>query len=943
MTPPPDLITLGSYLDLDATQPALSVEEVLKAEQEFFDARTQTPHANEDRIGLALSGGGIRSATFNLGILTALAEKGALTKLDYLSAVSGGGYIGAWLISWIHRLGIHQVQASLATAQQPGRVPEPIKFLRQYSNYLTPRIGGFSPDTWAMIAIYIRNLSLTLSVIIPSLACVLLLPRLAITVLRSDTVIPYNSDDVITLEISWILLPAISLLIWVAGRRYKRGEVWAGPIVWVVFLMSNLLAHLIYIGFFSEVFHQLHRFTHWVNVFVDGPRAYSLFTGFCLVVLLGCVYLVIQQNLMKIVTSLSADWRRPLKVVVIAVALVIFLFLCARSLPFIEKQMDEIRQLHAAPRALFIFTAGVLALTLVLVTFGNFVIGILGSLSEHKREAIGRFSGEVLLLNLRWAVLCGFALFAPYFLYSATSATKGATFLLLWLLPTLLSVALVFEQSPLRRMFPHEIREVILNFSPYVFLAGLLTVLAHGLLVATTVWGVQKDREFAMPPYDFPHYLESLYNTCNLEVIWSAALFATTALFFSARFGINQYSLHNFYRNRLIRAYLGASNCSRKEKTYAGFDDDDDLQLSEFADPTKYSGPYPIFNASLNLVRGDELAWQERKAANFIFSPLFSGYDTTQFPPVAQRDLLNVAYRPTKFYAYEKGVSLGTAVALSGAAVSTNMGRHTSPRTGFLMSVFNVRLGWWLSNPRHISSWNKRGPRSRIDMLWQEFTSGTSDRRPYVYVSDGGHFENLGLYELVRRRIGVIICSDASHDPEKSCDDLGRAIEKCRADFGYEIEIDLRVIRNKLRRYEIGRINYGAGQPPGVLVYVKPAVEERDPADLQCYMVTHPSFPHDSTANQWFLESQFEAYRVLGEVTGREMLSALDNGNGFKSLAESEFQRAKLIWARKTQKCGDAGSTQGGPELRCPTYAYGMQPSSPVKTLLAEVPQPAKD
>ena len=109
--------------------------------------------------GLALSGGGIRSATFNLGILQALAEAKKLRRFDYLSTVSGGGYIGGWLTAWIHRQGLDQVETTLATSVS-GTAPEPheVKWLRAHSNYLTPRKGLFSLDTLWGACTYVRNL-----------------------------------------------------------------------------------------------------------------------------------------------------------------------------------------------------------------------------------------------------------------------------------------------------------------------------------------------------------------------------------------------------------------------------------------------------------------------------------------------------------------------------------------------------------------------------------------------------------------------------------------------------------------------------------------------------------------------------------------------------------------------------------------------------------------
>src|SRR5271168_3900883 len=113
-------------------------------------------------IGLAFSGGGIRSATFNLGILQALAKSKLLSKFDYVSTVSGGGYIGGWLMAWMHHqgIGIKEIEKHLSShkysrAQAADRAE--VHFLRNYSNYLTPRKGFLSADFWAFVATYLRN------------------------------------------------------------------------------------------------------------------------------------------------------------------------------------------------------------------------------------------------------------------------------------------------------------------------------------------------------------------------------------------------------------------------------------------------------------------------------------------------------------------------------------------------------------------------------------------------------------------------------------------------------------------------------------------------------------------------------------------------------------------------------------------------------------------
>jgi hypothetical protein len=134
-------------------------------------------------VGLALSGGGIRSATFNLGLLQGLAGLGLLHFFDFLSTVSGGGYIGGWLSAWIKRGGgTGAVQKELQTdrSSRAAGTDEAgaIRHLRRYSNYLAPRQGFLSADDWVLWASYLRNFLLNQLVLLPATVAVLLLVRL---------------------------------------------------------------------------------------------------------------------------------------------------------------------------------------------------------------------------------------------------------------------------------------------------------------------------------------------------------------------------------------------------------------------------------------------------------------------------------------------------------------------------------------------------------------------------------------------------------------------------------------------------------------------------------------------------------------------------------------------------------------------------------------------
>jgi hypothetical protein len=160
-----------------------------------------------NRAALCLSGGGIRSATFCLGVIQALAmaserartdaggsgrstdtagdvaNRSLLSRFHYLSTVSGGGYIGSWLSAWRKRDDFPTIWRNLTNRPEgPDIEPPEISWLRAYSNYLTPKVGIFSADTWTGVAIYLRNLILNWLVIVPALALVVLFLKLAGTV-----------------------------------------------------------------------------------------------------------------------------------------------------------------------------------------------------------------------------------------------------------------------------------------------------------------------------------------------------------------------------------------------------------------------------------------------------------------------------------------------------------------------------------------------------------------------------------------------------------------------------------------------------------------------------------------------------------------------------------------------------------------------------------------
>jgi hypothetical protein len=243
-------------------------------------------------------------------------------------------------------------------------------------------------------------------------------------------------------------------------------------------------------------------------------------------------------------------------------------------------------------------------------------------------------------------------------------------------------------------------------------------------------------------------------------------------------------------------------------------------------------------------------------------------------------------------------------MSLSGAAVSPNWGYHSSTITSFIMALFNVRLSQWLGNPKLHKCCNLDGPRNGWYLLVQEALGHTSADKPFVYLSDGGHFENLGLYGMVRRRCHIIVVSDADADPDCTLEDLGNAVRKIYIDLGVGIEFEPIEIRKRADPANpgvycaIGRVRYPEeGAKEGTIIYIKPGFYDDAPADVRAYAAANAKFPHDTTLNQWFTESQFESYRALGAhaiamiVEERDKFGNIVNQEQPRAMGPLEFSR----------------------------------------------------
>ena len=861
-------------------------------------------HAGEGSAALCFSGGGIRSATFALGVTQGLAQRGVLKHFDYLSTVSGGGYIGSWLSSWIHRSGsADKVFAALQSGRAESPMePEPptLSHLRKYSNYLTPKLGLFSADTWTLVATYARNLILNWLIFIPLLLAFLAFPRLHVALLHlapppwvvAAGFVVGGILSVWALAFSAMNRPAVAEDFKANGGQWFARRSQENFLVWC--LLPLCLAAVCLTTSWAWLQHGVApgtggRAVNGLLVFIGGAsnKVGPQLLNFCLIAgLLHFAGWVLCEFFLKRWRSgrwSVMGWEFFLALVTGAVG-GIFLWLVAVKAPPITDFTTGLAWYGclAAPAIflLFLFAATIFIGVGCKVT------------SDEDREWWARMGGWMLIAVLGWTLFSALVLFGPLALVEAPKllgAVGGLSGLFTLIVGygsgTAASKDAKAKAGPFALILDKGLQFAApLTLAALVVLLSLLT--SWLLLVAGNKLGAELTNLVGLRPSEALSHFNAVVSEASWWLV-AAFMFIAALLGWglSRLINVNKFSLHAIYRNRLVRAYLGASNSKRNPNPFTGFDPADNLPLSDLRDPKDPSlpqRPLHIVNMALNLVTGENLAWQQRKAESFTASALHCGN-------------YRLGYRFSKHYAVNaqgRGLSLGTAVAVSGAAASPNQGYHSSPLVALLMTFFNVRLGWWLGNPGAMGheTFHDASPRSPVLHWMKEGLGLTNSSSPYVYLSDGGHFENLGLYEMVLRRARFIVVSDAGCDPECNLEDLGNAIRKIRVDLGVKIEM-----HPKFQIYSrtddagktgghycaLGEIDYGTadeGGRKGILIYLKPAIIGGEPRDVYNYSRQNAAFPHEPTSDQWFSESQFESYRALGQRTIEWMFLSKSSG-----------------------------------------------------------------
>jgi hypothetical protein len=865
--------------------------------------------------------------------------------------------------------------------------PKPVRHLREYSNYLSPRLGLLSGDTWTMVALYVRNVLLNLLVLVPILAALLALPRLF-------AYLAVETSSIMDVGYAWA---AVFFLTWAFGYvGFKRPV--DGPRAPHVpakrgadasYLLSCALpltlAAVAVALFWADVNSGEEKLDgRWTVMAGIGALAAMTLLPFAI------YYARVARGFFQSSRTTHASFSSQIlhlaikgfqemlgTIAGLLTAVVLFVLLALKVFPHpMQSLWPLINAAHLPPAlrasismmpvaALYICFA-VPAIMFVFFVQATIFVGISSHRNEdNDREWWGRAGAWGLVIGAAWAVVSGIALFGPIAIYHApvllssigglagvaaavlgfsakTPANKRqkeedkgvggkignlaltlAVPLFVMFLLASISLGTTWLTYQARPMVTHEPKIEWSQYRQQAQLSSQLhvkTVLPDTLAAQTPalrsragtagaevppiVTTEVRDQSPVQPRISLPLIQAIAHLQTVQHTNWKQLLgfLAVGAVGFALSFciGVNKFSMQALYRNRIVRAYLGASRYRRDPDKFTGFDENDNLAMHQmrpellwpssvrdakqlidalreastngvgdlkglllqrrilaqhlwtrfyqktrlqigdhvtsgmidtvvqnlnvlianeatrfedvpnlqlpadfwatpkkdehgkplplvkypvvmrnravldycFQDiltpmplpreaakrddaPTKATRPpLHVVNVALNLVSGEKLAWQQRKAESFTFSPYQSGS-------------IYLGYRPSQEYGGADGVSVGTAVTISGAAASPNMGYHSSPALAFLLTLFNIRLGWWLGNPGPVGQkvYRQSHPGSNLSPMLAEATGRTNDGYDWVYLSDGGHFENLGLYEMVLRRSHYIVLSDAGADP----------------------------------------------------------------------------------------------------------------------------------------------------------------------------------
>lgn len=797
----------------------------------------ERPHARNELVGLALSGGGMRSAVFSLGVVQALARYGVLEDVDYLSTVSGGGYCGVALSAlWADPLPYDDLSQLDATPDRfPFAYPRPpsdggaravhgnespaLKHVRSNAKLFGSGIGLFDAGTWSKVGQYLASMML--------LWTLFLLPVATVTVLGALGM--RNGFEHLRPHVDWqdplwiavALVPAapailavmLSAFAWfVVGdrgkwRRRLRGASVAFAVVAAVLFVPEV---------FGTVTLQPSMEDVWTSHRLVTLAALSPLVVFGVYAVISFVV----ENATGEGTKFVPDSVRSVLLPTGAV-LTLVLLLCAGVWGFDQLWNGIVGRYTAAG-------AGVGGASVAGISLSKLWDARLKDNKRVQRAIfqIGLAVGGYVVLGL---VLCGWF----WFLWSSSAGSPFWVFVV---------------GTPLAGI---------------PVLASLCHPLSRGLL--------------------------------------------------------NRFSLNRTYAAMIQKTWVvGAVPGDRVRETKAAHWTRvwprPDITMHKLREETakRTPGPYHLVCTALNLPGSTSVKLLDRRSDSFVIAPVHSGSALTRwFPTHDHKDL--------------DGMSLAQAAAISGAAISPNMGGRTTRTLSIILTLLNVRLGRWLRNPRPSTNapTKKLFADAPLVLYWKEMLGLASHEDGQIYLSDGGHFDNLGLYELLRRRCKYIIAISADVGALEEAFDmgnLGRALRLARVDFGVEVDMGPLVpLMHDHKTGEVrsffaaGRISYPCGHggdttcdcDKGTLIIIKSGIikEKLTPDLLNYWKKEHPTFPYDSTTDQQFDQPQFESYRQLGYIAARAMWKPDEAGGDTRK------------WLREITKKYIANRTKDGDRL----------------------------
>ena len=883
----------------------------------FAKVEYRGPENTLNVVGLALSGGGIRSSAVCLGVLQALNHHDLIRRIDYLSTVSGGGYIGCSFTATMTRAREFVFGKDSAAGSAAARAAEisdtpAVGHIRNYSNYLIP---AGARDLLTAMAIVVRGLVANLSLTLP---VVLLLA--ALTILSNPARSSLYARNLFGLRVD-----NEHLFSFLGGFGSKFGFTLAGLALAVLVLIGGFIHRLSsdvdrrdftgYLAGSAFVLGVVSDVARYVNVDHFGLTLAAALLGVAL-------FLAWALRRSHLRPDRLQEFRGHLPTMGATYLVLVGLIGFFEFQPFMIAEMFDVAEGgtdQAAGVVAGVVTGWVKSLAAIAAPIAAAVTVFRQQFADLLKGAASDMTSRILAYPAKAAVwIAGLAL--PLLIWI------GYLYLCYWGIANdkvLKASERQYDQYEVMKwkeggMQPASAKadgslvgKIQFNSEAKTLSAEigskdetkpsektLVTVTSHipgWLLSASRPSGNADPARFSKA--SFGNSETKFGNNVNLPM---AALYLAVAIvvfILSLFLRPNANSLHRLYRDRLSKAFLfnpkyyadgGPARNQPSLDQGRDFMPLDEEKISKLLNPgyppsdhRQLVSPYHLINTALNIQGSDFANRRGRNADFFVFSPLYAGSEATGYAAMAE--LENT----------QPGLDLATAMAISGAAASSNMGSNSIRPLTPTLALLNVRLGFWLANPRYVSSASKPQHRSTPLYLWSEISGRLYENADAVYLTDGGHIENLGVYELLRRRCKVIIAVDAEADAAMNFSALMTLQRYARIDLGIRIDLPWTPIRTHTLGWmtcnagkpvspppvasdgphvAIGIIDYGAGER-GYLVYIKSSLTGDENDYIRDYARRHDSFPHESTGDQFFSEEQFEVYRALGFHITHEFLS----------------------------------------------------------------------